>query len=77
MAIRKLLHPTSDRRDNEVSSRHRMPWGVRMEREEEGAFGVVPGEDVPDRPRVVDEAYEVAFCTSSRSLGSHVSPARF
>ena len=30
-----------------------------MNGDEEGTYGIVPGEDAPDRPRVVDEAYEV------------------
>ena len=30
-----------------------------MRGDEEGSYGIVPGEEAPDRPRVVDEAYEV------------------
>jgi hypothetical protein len=46
-----------------------------MDRDEEGAFGVVPGEDPPDRPRVVDEAHEVLSTYSWQLVGSAAAVA--
>jgi hypothetical protein len=37
---------------------------------EEGSYDVVPGEDPPDRPRVVDEAHEVLTAYSWQLLGT-------
>lgn len=46
-----------------------------MDRDEEGAFGLVPGEDPPDRPRVVDEAHEVLTTYSWQLVGSGAAVA--
>ena len=37
---------------------------------EEGSYGIVPGEDPPDRPRVVDEADEVLTTYTWQLLGT-------
>jgi hypothetical protein len=41
-----------------------------MEPTREESFGLVPGEDPPDRPRVVDEAHEVLTSYGQQLLGS-------
>ena len=41
-----------------------------MESDREEGFGVVPGEDPPDRPRVVDEAHEVLATYSLHLAGA-------
>ena len=41
-----------------------------MSGDEEGSYGLVPKEDAPDRPRVVDEAYEVLGLYTWQLMGT-------
>ena len=46
-----------------------------MHGDEEGSYEIVPGEDAPDRPRVVDEAYEVLATYTRQLVGTAAATA--